>query len=307
MTQLIYNNEDITKEINIKKCVIHDNAGDGADDVGIVFPDGDKLWSKWKPKRGDTVIVKSDSLTTGLMYVDGTSQDAGLFTINAISTPLSVKRPKTRIWRNIRFTEIITDIANANSLKPTLYGVSDYAYNAISQFNQSDIDFLNNICIREGCCCKVTDGNLVVFNEKYIESLESTTKLTPEDVEPNYTFSISDSLYQRFTVLYSVPFGETIYYTSFDNEIIGASGRKIEYLSSIAEAERWSKCYLRYNNKFQKTAWLPMKQASDIAAGSVLYLEKFGAYDGKYYVYKVSHDTVNNKSYLNLRQPLSKY
>lgn len=307
MTQLIYNGKDITDLVDIRECILHDCAGDGADDASISFPDPEKKWSKWNPASGDTVVVNSGDFSSGLMYVDRVEQSSGIFTINVISTPLSAKRPKTRIWRNVRLSEIIADIAANNSLKLETYNIEDYTYQVISQINRSDIDFLNAVCIREGYSCKVTDNSIVIFSEKHMESLDSSIILTPEDVNPEYEFHISDSLFQSFTVLYNIPFGDTLSYMATDNDIIGPTGHKIELLNTIAEAERWSKGYLRYTNKYRVTAYVPLEQKTDIAAGSTLNISDFGSFDGKYYVYRVTQDTVNNKTYLYLRQTITKY
>ncbi|QNU67267.1 phage late control D family protein [Ruminiclostridium herbifermentans] len=301
MTQLIYEGKDITKDISIKSCVLHDYAGGGADDVRITFPDSDKLWGKWNPERGDILEVKTGNYSTGLMYVDGVSQCAGTFTLNAISTPLSAKKPKNRIWRNIKFTQIISDIADANGLTYEVYGITDYAYTVISQMNQSDLDFLNMICIREGYSCKISDGKIIIFSEEYMERKTAKPIITPNDVFQNYEFTKSDNLFSSFTVRYAAPFGNLITYTA-RSIYAGGSGLEIEYLNSIAEAERWANGYLRNINKYAVTTYLPMKFITDISAGSLINIKEFGTFDGKYYVYKVSLDTVNNKSYVYARQ-----
>jgi len=305
MTQLFYNNIDITNKIDIKKCVLHDYAGNGADDAEIVFPDSEKLWGKWNPQRGDSIVIKSESYSTGLMYLDSIVKSAGIFTLKAISTPISAKKTKNRIWRNIKFSEIISDIAKNNSLEFETYGITEYTYSALSQCGQTDIGFLNDICIREGYCCKVTNGKLIVFSEAYMESQLSKITITSDDLYPEYDFQLSDDVFQNFTVLY---YGsELITYTANDNTIVGGSDRRIEYLTNVGEAERWSKGYLRNKNKYRKTAWLPIKYLADVAAASVITIDGFSNFDGKYYIYKITHDTVNNRSYLLVRQTIEKY
>lgn len=307
MTQILYAGTDITKEIDIKKCLLCDNAGGSADDASIVFPDSEKIWGKWNPQKGDSLIVKTDGYSTGTVFVDSVSQSAGIFTLNAISTPLSAKRPKTRIWRDVKLSEIISDIAAGNGLAVNTYGLKDYTYKAVAQTNQADIDFLNKVCLREGYCCKASDRKLVVFDERTMEAMTATVELTPDYVCPEYSFEISDNVVASFKVLHS-PYGkELLTYTATDPTITGGAGRKIEFLSNVGEAERWSKGYLRSINKYRITAWLPMKSMTGIAAGSVVNVKGFGAFDGKYYVYRVSQDTVTNKSFLYIRQVINTY
>ena len=307
MTQILYAGADITKDVDVKKCLLCDNAGGSADDVSIVFPDSEKIWGKWNPKKGDSLVVKAGDYSTGTVFVDSVSQSAGIFTLNAISTPLSAKQPKTRIWRDVKLSEIISDIASGNGLTVSSYGLKDYTYKAIAQANQADIEFLNGICAREGYCCKVADRRLVVFDERAMEAIAATIELAPDLIYPEYSFDISDNTLSSFKVLFH-PYGkELLTYTTTDPSIIGGAGRKIEYLSNIGEAERWSKGYLRSANKYRVTAWLQMKSITSIAAGSVVTIKNFGAFDGKYYVYKVSQDTVTNKSFLYIRQTISAY
>ena len=301
MTQLIYNGVDITNDIDIKSCHLNDNAGGGADDAVIAFPDSDRIWGRWNPVRGDTVRINTEDYSTGLMYVDSFTQGAGTFTLQAISTPLSAKKPKNRIWRNVRLMEIAADIAKNSNLTLQAYGVIDYTYKAISQANNADIAFLNALCVREGYCCKVYDSKLIMFGEQYMESKPAVPTITPDDVYPGHDFSVADELLESFTVLYCPPGGSLISYTAMSGSA-GSSGRKIELLSTIAEAERWAKGYLRSVNKNRITGWLQMKYITTVAAASVVNLSGFGVMDGKYYISKVSQDTVRNKSYLSVRR-----
>jgi phage protein D len=307
MTKLIYKGVDITESITIKKSVLHDYAGNGADDVLVEFPDGERLWRKWKPERGDDLIIKANSYSTGLMYVDNVIQNSSIFSLKAISAPLSVKQPKTRIWRNIKLSAIINDIAKNHSLSVETYGIEDFVYKAISQMEQSDISFLNSLCIREGYCCKITNGMIIVFSEKYMESLVPSITITPDDVSPDYEFSTSDDVIHSFKVLYYLNGQGLITFTAKDNSIIGGSDSKIEMMSSVSEAERWSKGYLRYRNKYRTTAWLPLKYMSELAAVSIIKISGFNNYDGNYYIDKVTHDSVNNLSFVSAHKTLESY
>lgn len=306
MTQIYYAGKDISDYTDVKKCLLSDRAGGKADNVSIMFPDSEKIWGKWGPKKGDTLRVKTETYDTGLMYVDSFNQGAGVFTLEAISTPLGAKQPHTRIWRDIRLSAIAQDIASAYGLSVSTYDFADYTYKAISQINEADIGFLNRLCIREGDALKISNGKLIIFGEKAFEAKDSGITITADDVIMPYDFRVSDAVLSSYTVLYVPPMQSApISYTATDSKISGGSGRRLEMLSSVGEAQRWAKNYLRAANKNHITAWLPMKYITIIAAGSVVTIEGFGAFDGKYYVFAATYDTVNNKTYLGIRQTLS--
>lgn len=299
---IIYNQKDIRNSVNVKACVLNDRAGDGADYLMISFSDEAKEWENWNPARGDEIIIKDGGYSTGIMYVDTFDSGINDFIIEAISTPITSKRKKTRIWRSVRLTEIAKDIAREHGLTLQLYGISDYTYFAVSQMDENDIAFLNRMCTREGYQLKVTNGELVIYSEKEFEKTKPKIIITPDMLHGKQQFHEASRLIEEFEV-YMHPFGkELISYTAKDPSIQGESERKKEQLSTIAEAERFANAYLRLVNKYRYTGVLPVSYMDLAAAGTTVELNEFGKQDGIWFVDRLSHDIIREKTVLDIRK-----
>lgn len=294
--RLIYNGKDIYKDVSISKCVIHDRAGGMADNLEIVFSDVNKYWDKWKPQKGDTIQIKTGTYDTGKMYVDDITPQSGFFTINAISIPINSKDKRTRIWRDVKLLTIASDCALKLGLNLKTYGITDFNYKSISQIRETELEFLTRICLREGYSVKICDGNLIIFNEKEMEKAVSDVKIKPEDVLTGYVFNTSNNTLRALTVAFQPCRGDSIRATATDFSIGGGTDRINEFLTSKNEAERWSKGYLRQRNKNYKTAYVPMKYHTNLAAASVVNFEGFGSSDGVYFIDRMTINILNQRT-----------
>lgn len=299
---IIYNQKDISDSVDVKACVLNDRAGGGADYLMISFSDKEREWENWNPERGNEIIIKDGGYSTGIMYVDTFDSGTNDFIIEAISTPITSKRKKTRIWRSVRLTEIAKDIAEEHGLTLKLYGISDYTYFAVSQMDENDIAFLNRMCTREGYQLKVTNGELVIYSEKEFEKTEPKIKITPDMLHGKQQFHEASRLIGEFEV-YMLPFGkELISFTAKEPNVQGEAERKKEQLSTIAEAERFANAYLRLVNKYRYTGVLPVSYMDLAAAGTTVELNKFGKQDGIWFVDRLSHDIIREKTVLDIRK-----
>jgi len=306
MTTIIYQGKDITKDVDVKQCLLTDRAGGGADTAKLTFADGEKIWAKWQPKRGDTVEVKTEYFGTGILYVDNPILANGVFTVDALSVPLSAKRPKTRIWRDVQLSQLLKDVASGCGLTVAAYGINDFTYAAISQFCETDIAFAERICLREGYAVKVTGNKLTVYDERQQEKTSPGVTVSLSDVFPDYSFEAGGALYSSLKVV-GANSGELIEYTAADSDIAGNAGKRAEFVANVGEAERWSKGYLRAANKYKTFARLRTQYITKIAAGSTLGISGFGYFDGSYFADCVTYDTVNSQTHLTIRKPIANY
>lgn len=303
-TKIIYAGTDISDMVNIKSCVIRDHAGGRADSVDLSMADGKGLWRKWAPKRGDTLQVITDHFDTGKMYLDNPGLIPGSFSLEAISVPLSMKKQKNRIWRDVRLSEVIRDIATGCGMPVSSFGVQERSYKCVTQINETDISFLNRVLSREGYAEKITGGGIVVFDERSMEKTAPKVTITPADVYPSYCFESGYELVESLSVVHAPAFGAKITGTARDGTIIGGFRRVVEYVSDQAEAVRFANGYLRARNKEKVTGYLPLQYITQIAAGSTLAVKGFGMYDGDYFVACVEYDTVRQITTAVIRKPL---
>lgn len=307
MIQFFYQGVDMMKEnVKLNACVMHDRAGGEADGLTAVFSDPSGLWADWNPQRGDRVRLVDGDFDSGVLYVDDPRISGGLFRLEAVSVPPTIRQPRTKVWRDVRLSEIISDMASQAGLAFQTYDIQDYHYNAISQHGETDMAFLARVCQREGCAVKVTNASLVVFSERALENALPQATVDKVDVAPESDFSAGTGLLSSSQVRYfNIQENRMIDQTVTDPAITGGASRRNEFCSTDGEAQRWAYGYLRAANKNARLARIQLLQQSAFAAGSTVSLSGFsGENNGAWFVYGVDQDAVNARTTLLLRRPL---
>ena len=307
MIQFFYQGGDMREDTGkLNACVMHDRAGGEADGLTAVFPDPSGLWADWNPQRGDRVRMVDGDFDSGVLYVDDPQFSGGFFRVEAVSVPPTIRQPRTKVWRDVRLSEIISDMAGQAGLSFQTYDMQDYHYNAISQHGETDMAFLARICLREGYAAKVTGETLVVFSEQALENAAPQATVDVTQTAPERDFQAGVGLLSSSQVRYfSIQENRLIEQTVTDSSIIGGASRRNEFCSTDGEAQRWAYGYLRAANKRAHTGRIQLLQQSAFAAGSTVNLTGFsGDNNGAWFVYGVDQDAVNARTTLLLRRPL---
>ncbi len=304
--KFLYNGVDIISSSKPSTMIVNDYAGGEADELTAVFSNGGQ-WASWNPKVGDTAQLIDDTFDSGIMYIDNPKIENGLCRLEAISLPLSAKKPRTKIWRDVNLSEIISDCANNAGLEFQTYGITDYTYNAITQLKEADFAFLKRICKREGYAVKATNNTLIVFSEKYMESQPSGMTIKKNQTGSDLEFKNGVDLLSKSRVYYyNAIKNQNIDQSATDTSILGGEMSMNELCSNNGEALRFAYGYLRDVNKNSKLGRIQLLQQTKLAAGSVVTLEDFeGENNGVWFVYRVTQDAVNAKTTLYLRRPLN--
>jgi len=306
MLQLIYENVDITNDTNIMSAIYNERAGGGSDTLTITFSDSEDKWQKWNPQKEHEIELINDGVSTGAMFIDGRKMSGGIFVLKSISTPPGIKTIRNRTWENIRFNKIANDIAQSSKLGIELYGTTNYLYDVINQINETDLAFLNRLCIREGYVLKVNSKKIIIYSEKYLEQQESI-KTFYKDSGKSIFEDGSDIVYAACQVKYYNG-AELINYIFKPNPNISGEILKIdEQIYSSGEAERFAKSYLRNANKYYFIGSISNQINSKISAGNNINVDGIGIPDGKYCIYQIINDFTHNTQVLNVRKLLEGY
>lgn len=304
--KITFNGADVTNDLDLQSCILTDRYGGLLDDIRLVINDTEEKWANYGIVKGDEIIIKTDGYTTGSMYVSKAMINKGKLLLDAVSLKPSKKIIKSRIWHHVRLSEILNDCAKENGLELKTYGITDYYYDSLAQIQKTDIAFASEICIKEGYSVKVDNNCLIVFNEKYMESLDAEMTIRAEDVNSNYSFVLSSECTNNVTVsYYDIEKGLLIEQTATDDNIIGDSKIIIEKVSSFDEANRYAYGHLRNCNKKAIIGRLSMPYNSNISAGTVFNAEGFQEFDDKYVVIEVSHDIKLEISNLTVRKVIA--
>lgn len=304
---LIYNGTDIIDDVSVAYCVHEMYAEKQADTLVLRFKDPNGTWSKWNPAPGDVIRLREGASDTGKMFVHSMKPENGIFTLRAMSIPKSGKVKKSKSWEGVRFLQLGKEKAEEHGLVFKSYGCEDYVYPYMKQDNEGDFEMYSRLCTLEGCQMLIYDGNLVVYNEAY---MESTQPLGIVEVGDNDSFEYRDN---RAACYGSCEVSGGSYTGRFDAP--GSSNtavlrpEKPVLVTSDAEAVRFAKGALRNANKYGRTGQLSKGLLTGFAAASLIDLKtnKASTWDGTVFVHRVRHDYINKKTTLYFRETLEGY
>ena len=305
--KLTYEGNDIYGDVSINYCVHEMNAEKYSDTLSIRFNDPKGVWSKWNPQTGDEIAFEKEASKTGRMYIHSLRAENGLYTIRAMSMPVSGQVRQSRSWEGLRFLRLANQIAEEHGLTFKNYGCTDYLYTYMAQRNETDFELFYRVCMPDGNQMLIYDGNLIAYNE---QQMESQTPVETLEVGEDGVFVYEDVSNQSYG---SAEVASGIYSGVFKdpntkNTRILRPDVSLQ-VTSNAEAARFARGLLRNANKYEKNGSFAKDLMLGYAAASVIRLEtpKASAWNGPVFVTKVRHDYIANKSIIYFRKPLEGY
>ena len=305
--RLTYNGSDIYKDVSVNYCVHEMYAEKQSDTLVIRFNDPQGIWSKWNPQTGDEISFEKEASRTGKMYIHSLRAENGLYTMRAMSMPVSGKFRQSRSWEGLRFLRLGNQIAEAHGLTFKNYGCADYLYAYMAQQNETDFELFYRICMPDGNQMLIYDGRLIAYNEQQIETQTpaGTLKVGADGV---FTYEdISNQCYGSAEVASGI-------YSGTFRDPNAQSSRILRpevpmQVTNNAEAARFARGLLRNANKHGWSGSFAKDLMLGFSAASVLRLEtpKASAWNGVIFITKVRHDYVSNKSIIYFRKPLEGY
>ncbi|MBR0151076.1 MAG: hypothetical protein IJP89_06920 [Synergistaceae bacterium] len=309
---LIYEGKDISRNIApyMMSFTYTDNSGDKADDISITLEDRDRLWiGDWFPSKGDKVrasIIIHDweqagtaqSLPCGLFEVDQIecSGPPNQVTIKAVSTLVSkpMRQEKhTKAWENVKLSTIAGDAASRSGLALFWDSKDDPYFERRDQVETSDLEFLAGLCRDYGIAVKVTDTQLVCYDEEEYEAHTAVGELAFGDMKLiRWSFSTKTAgTYKSARLQYHDPVKDETYSVTEDGDAEG-TGRVLELnqkADSESDARKIASESLRQANKREITANITLMGDLRFVGGSNLTITGFGTFDGKYVIEKATH------------------
>lgn len=293
-TKVFYNGVDITNDITVLSCIMTDSNGGKQDYCKISFANGGKVWQEWKPQYNDEVRVTHGYSDSGIMYINGIGSNENTYTLILLPTPTTAKKKKSRIWRKVKLSEIISDAAKGIGFKVEFYGFKDYIYSTKTQINKTDIAFMCEACAYEGINVKIFNKTFIIYDEKTLNLSEAIGTIKPDECA-FYSFDDENIPLSAVTVKYlDAATKQFISYTAISKDIDGGSITLPIKVDNQAQAERFAMNYLQKNNNYIECGTLKLKNADVFASGSVINLDEFNGYSGKWYINESIFDTTNN-------------
>lgn len=305
--QLFFEGIDIYNKVSVNTCIYDSYGEQQSDTLRIVFNDGNDLWDSWKPQKGNKISVILGACDTGEMYITSVRPENGKICIRASSVPQNHNDKKCKSWQNVHFKQLCEEIADRHSISCKFYGVTDQVYEYINQQNKEDFVFLSERCILEGCSFLVYNKKIIVYSEQSIESAGADVTLK---VANNKRFEYKDESNGIYSscILKNGKLSGRYTVTGMPEKVL-TKGINVN-MSSQAEADRYAKNILRYENKKMSSGMIDYDSfLGGYAAGSVVNLqtEGVGSWNVPVFLTHVRHDMVRAKTRLFFRKTLEGY
>ena len=322
-----------------------------ADEVTLTLKDPDGKWaSKWKPDGGEmvqaflsagTVLIPGIELSCGTFYADTlrVSGSPRVFEMWAVSVPMNKpirRRLRTRAWEKTTLKAIAVAIAGEAGVGLLFDTQSDPEYDRQDQSKESDLAFLVRLTDEAGFSLKVTDEQLVVFDQAAYEKkapVETLTLGTSQILSWEFESAQSES-YRTCTVSYRDPKQKTKQKAGgYDFNLRPVSGKSTnpavmtytatdpdadpngqEYAlkrraKSLEEAKRLATAKLRSLNRRRVTGRLSVVGDVMLVAGAVVECRGFGSFDGNFIIEEAVHslDSSGHRTDISLRRVNNAY
>lgn len=312
---LIYETTNISTDISpyIESIQFADSASGESDDFQLGLYDREGLWQDaWYPSKG-AKITASLLARNWRKENDVIKYPCGQFEIDEIEltgkpdkikikalsvfVSGSIKETRSQGWESISIKAIAEEMANRHGFTVLYEATYNPTLDRKDQNEESDLSFLLQLCRDAGLCLKITAGQIVIFDEAEYEQKEPVLTLRRENLL-SYNFkSKTSEVYKSAKVTYRQGKKKQTISGSANAADVTGTGKVLKInkkVSSVAEADHLAMKKLREKNRDQNTANFSIKWNPDLAAGCMVKIEGFGAFDGLYFVDKIQHSIRTN-------------
>ena len=324
-------NKDVTRDLSpyLRGVQFEDNLSGEADTLQIELTDKARLFiGAWMPTRGDTLEVEftrnnfngdgqSERFTTGIFEVDDVDNlfPPSICRIKAVSISQNSylrQHNYSKSWENVKLSAIAAEIAQAAGLNLVYQAADDPQIQRAEQGEQSTLAFLEKICADNGLALKVSDNQLIIFDETDLEN-RAAVQVFDRDSSTILHFdgkATLNEIYGSCEVNYRNAKQAEQYTAKFDapDKTSDKVLRINQRVDSQAAAEKLAKKKLREKNKDEIKISLDVVGSFALVAGNCVELKNCGFFDGKYIIEKANHTIGDGYTVrLELRKCLNGY
>lgn len=306
------NGKNISTDIApyLKSITYNDVLEGEADTAEITLQDKARLFiADWFPQRGDTckieIVVRNwsgageDTLPLGTFEIDEIKNsfppNVANIKLNSVPNNAQIRSvDKSESWESSTLRQIATDIAMRSGMI-LFYDARDNPVIARAEMREeSMLTFLQRLCHKQGLALKVSDSQIIIFDEEKYEEQSPIMTLSYGDLTVK-TFSATATLSKIYSECH-VKYGD-----SKRADVIEATykapgrrkGMTLEVSQKVEtreEAERLARKELRKKNKDEIKCSLTCIGNFAFCAGNVLELDSgYGFYAGRYIIEKATH------------------
>ena len=318
--KIIYEGKDIIGDVTpyLQSSSYVDNLDKG--DSASFTLTGDKWISEWPVLKGDKFQLEigvtnwknegdNRILKCGIFIVDDISFSGVPDKISIYGTSIDINKglknvSRDNTWENVSLREIAQEIVDRNSMELFYDCDTEFLFDKVDQVKESDTQLLYRVSKEQGATLKITDLQIIIFDEEKYEKVESVLSFSKSNLV-NYEIKCDDfEIYDSCEITYYDPelgeqlkgtfeAGASVFYKVRTGKVLyknidtGVTGITKEEKEKFLR-ERARKL-LRSKNKHETE--IKFRDMGDVSylAGMTILLNGFGKYSGIYLITSVEH------------------
>jgi len=307
--------------------LIYTDNSDKTDDISVSLADREGFWqNEGFPNRGDKIAAaievedwrwRGDNRAINLGEFEIANVNlSDIMTLSATAVPINGNvrgEKKNRGWRSVALSRIAADIAGIAGLRLVYETDFDPFFN-----DKSDFEFLEKLCSADGLCMKITDGQLIIYEQYKYEAKPAIATLTKGQSNiignPNFNRNLQQ-IYTACEIAYFDPRTDQTRRGFFRAPNVEGESKILRLRENAGRhgadvnLDRRARTRLREQNKDEWTCAMAIVGDLRFFAGINLEYDGWGKYDGKYHVYSCEHsiDQSGYRVLLNSRRALEGY
>jgi hypothetical protein len=292
--QLFYEGTDITREVDVVKCVHRDVSGGRCDSIEIELENA-AAWYRWQPQRDDVLEVQMDGYSTGILFLNTVLPTAGKYRIIATSLPNAARRKVYASYEGMRIADIMASCAAECGMRSALFGIrEDIAYPYLMRHNEGAPAFLSRILQCEGAVLKALNGRLTAISIEYAQAMTAAQTIEiSADQEGTHYLRRDDIKLAGITI-------KTPYANGSAEDAAAPYGQHEVYTDhpamDVVQAARWAHGLLLCHNRTAEELTVGMEFNTGLTAMTRIDINSPTDADGQWLIDEVEHDFFRKKS-----------
>lgn len=327
--RLTYNGQDITAEIElfVTSITFDDRLTGESDELSVELEDVDGRWlTEWYPEHGASLnlslgYVGAPLLDVGSFDVDEIEMEGPASTVRIRALAAGLQKPvrtrRSRGYENTTLDAVVARVAKRMRIE-LKSEIDPIPLDRVTQYQESDLQFLNRLAEQYGYVCKIVDNNtaLVFLRRDATYEAESVRTLRRPDVSSWIASDKIGEVPAMVTTQHHNPQKKALRTSKVSNGDTGLTTAG-EVSSSVDELKLTQRAGSQQAADAQAKAALD-KQALErtrveltlpgdvtLLAGAMVTLADWGRLGGRYVITHASH-TINRSSGYTVMMRLSR-
>lgn len=290
---LIYEDTDITEDVDIIECVCRDVSGGESDWINLKVDHAER-WIGWGPQKNDRIQVLRSGYDSKTMYLNAIALEDGAYRIIATGAKCVPFPARWQFFEEKTLSSIMSQCAGELGMGARLYGISGaIRYDYLMRKNENARRFMETLMNREGAILKSLNGDFVAIGVEYAQNIQAKheIELSVDQAETVY-FDRRDSAWASVQI--KTPYGSGI---ARDKNASGITQVFTDItVDNDAQAYRWAKGLLLMHNMGSEILRIESEFNPGYTAMGRIDVTSRADAAGKWIIHEVEHDMVDGKS-----------